>query len=598
VESPAYTPDQVKSFPDKPGVYRFYNITDQVIYVGKAKSLKARVSSYFNDLSGHNRKTRKMVGEIARIEITLVNSEFDALLLENSLIKEYQPRYNILLKDDKSFPFIMVAKEPFPRVFYTRRLNRKKGRFFGPYASVRAMKSVLELLRNLYTIRTCSLALSAENIKAGKFKVCLEYHIGRCKAPCVGLQTEEEYLSDIRLAEDILKGNLAPVRNYFKERMTTAAEKLEYEQAQIMKEKLEMLEKFQARTVIVNPEINDVDVFAITNDQKFAYVNYMKIANGSIVLSNTVEVKKKLEEPDNELLAQIMVDMRRQAQSTSREILSNIPVDYEPGAEVRVPKIGDKKKLIDLAMKNALYFKKEKLTAAKPEGYRELRVLEQLQSDLHLKTIPEHIECFDNSNLSGTNPVASMVYFHKGKPAKKEYRHFNIKTVTGPNDFASMEEIVYRRYKRLLEEKTTLPDLVVVDGGKGQLSSAVEAMRKLDIYGKVPVIGIAKRLEEIYFPNDEFPLHINKKSESLKLLQHIRNEAHRFAITFHRDKRSKKAIGSELTVIEGIGHKTMEKLLKKFKSVKKLKEASEDEIAQVIGKSKAQVVVAAFTQDQ
>ncbi len=595
MESPAYTPEQVKYFPDKPGVYRFYNTTDRVIYVGKAKSLRARVSSYFNDSPGQNRKTRKMVSEIARIEITLVNSEFDALLLENSLIKEYQPRYNILLKDDKSFPFIMVVKEPFPRVFYTRRVNRKKGRFFGPYASVRAMKSVLELLRNLYTIRTCSLPLSADNIKSGKFKVCLEYHIGRCKGPCVGLQTEEEYLSDIRLAEDILKGNLAPVRNYFKDRMTIAAEKLEFEQAQIMKEKLEMLEKFQARTVIVNPEINDVDVFAITTDQKSAYVNYMKIANGSIVLSNMIEVKKKLEESDDELLGQIMLDMRRQAQSTSSEILSNIPVDYEPGAEVRVPKIGDKKKLIDLAMKNALYFKKEKLNAAKPERYRELRVLEQLQSDLHLKTLPEHIECFDNSNLGGTNPVASMVYFHKGKPAKKEYRHFNIKTVTGPNDFASMEEIVYRRYKRLLEEQSTLPDLVVVDGGKGQLSSAVEALRKLDIYGKVPVIGIAKKLEEIYFPNDEFPLHINKKSESLKLLQHIRNEAHRFAITFHRDKRSKKAIGSELTGIEGIGQKTMEKLLNKFKSVKKLKEASENEIAPVIGKSKAKVVVAALS---
>jgi excinuclease ABC subunit C len=587
MEIPKYTPDEVRNFPKKPGVYRFYNKTSEVIYVGKAKNLKARVTSYFNDLGTQNRKTYKMVSEILSIEFTIVNSEFDALLLENSLIKQYQPKYNILLKDDKSFPYITVVKEPFPRIYSTRRVYRSRGKYFGPYTSVRAMKSVLELIRNLYHVRTCNLNLAREQIEKGKYKVCLEYHIGKCKAPCVGLQSEDDYLDDIRLAEDILKGNLAPVRGYFKDQMQMAATKMEFEYAQTMKDKLELLEKFQSRTVIVNQNLTDIDVFGITSDEKMAYVNYLKIANGSIILSKTVEVKKKLDESDAELLAQIIFDLRQSYKSDSKEILTNIEIEYELDVESRVPKIGDKKKLVDLAMKNALYYKKEKLNAAKPEGYRERRVLEQLQHDLQLTTLPEHIECFDNSNLGGSHPVASMVYFKNGKPAKKEYRKYNIKTVEGPNDFASMEEIVYRRYKRLMEENTDLPDLVVVDGGKGQLSSAVSALKKLEIYGQVPIIGIAKRLEEIYFPNDEFPIHISKKSESLKLLQHIRNEAHRFAITFHRSKRSKGAINTSLSEIEGIGTKTAEKLLKHFKSVKKIKAASPEEIEKVIGKAKA-----------
>jgi len=594
MEIPRYTPDEVKNFPKKPGVYRFYNKSSEVIYVGKAKNLKSRVASYFNDLSGQNRKTFKMVSEINSIEFTIVNSEFDALLLENSLIKQYQPRYNILLKDDKSFPYITVVKERFPRIFSTRRVYRSRGKYYGPYTSVRAMKSVLELIRNLYHVRTCNLNLSKENIEKGKFKVCLEYHIGKCKGPCVGLQTQQDYMKDITLAEDILKGNLAPVRGYFKEQMQQAAEKMDFEFAQVMKEKLELLEKFQSRTVIVNQKLTDIDVFGITSDDKNAFVNYVKIANGSIILSKTVEVKKKLEESDEDLLVQIVFDLRRRYKSESKEILTNIEIEYDPEIECRVPKIGDKKKLVDLALKNALFYKKEKLSAAKPDGYRERRVLEQLQSDLQLTTLPEHIECFDNSNLGGSHPVASMVYFQKGKPAKKEYRKYNIKTVEGPNDFASMEEIVYRRYKRLLDEKTSLPDLVVIDGGKGQLSSAVNALKKLEIYGQVPIIGIAKRLEEIYFPHDEFPVHISKKSESLKLLQHIRNEAHRFAITFHRSKRSKGAIGSSLAEIEGIGEKTAEKLLKHFKSVKKLKAAKMVEIVKVVGKSKAEKVVEAL----
>lgn len=590
MDVPKYTPDEVKNFPKKPGVYRFYNKSAGVIYVGKAKDLKARVSSYFNENTGQNRKTTKMVSEIATIEFTIVNSEFDALLLENSLIKQYQPRYNILLKDDKSFPYITVVKEPFPRIYSTRRVNRSRGKYFGPYTSVRAMKSVLELIRNLYHVRTCNLNLSQEQIEKNKYKVCLEYHIGKCKAPCVGLQSEADYLNDIRQAEQILKGNLAPVRSYFKDEMHDAASEMDFEYAQVMKDKLELLEKFQSKTVIVNQNLTDIDVFGITSDEKTAYVNYLRIANGSIILSKTVEVKKKLDEQNEELLVQIIFDLRQKYKSESNEILTNVDIDYELDAECRVPKIGDKKKLVELALKNALFYKKEKLNAARPEGYRELRVLEQLKKDLQLTELPEHIECFDNSNLGGSNPVASMVYFRKGKPAKNEYRKYNIKTVEGPNDFASMEEIVFRRYRRLLDEETPLPNLIVIDGGKGQLSSAVNALKKLDVYGKIPIIGIAKRLEEIYFPNDEFPVHISKKSESLKLLQHIRNEAHRFAITFHRSKRSKKATGSALLEVEGIGQKTAEKLLKHFKSVKKLKDAGLSEIEELIGKSKANVL--------
>lgn len=588
---PRYKPDEVKNIPKKPGVYRFYNKEFTVIYVGKAKDLRSRVSSYFNDLSGQNRKTFKMVSEIAQIEFTIVNTEFDALLLENSLIKEYQPKYNILLKDDKSFPYITVVKESFPRVFSTRRVDRKKGKYYGPYTSLPAMKSILELVRNLYYLRTCNLNLSEQNIKSGKFKVCLEYHIGKCKAPCVGLQNEEEYMQDIRLVEDILKGNLAPVRGYYKEHMQASAEKMDYEKAQVMKDKLDLLEKFQSRTVIVNQNLTDIDVFAISSDEKIAYVNYIKIANGSIILSKTVEVKKKLEEPDNELLVQIAIDLRQRYKSASKEILTNIEIEYDLNVECRVPKIGDKRKLVELALKNALFYKKERLSLNKPNDFREKRVLEQLQGDLQLRTLPVHIECFDNSNLGGSNPVASMVYFKNGKPAKKEYRKYNIKTVTGANDFASMEEIVYRRYKRLLDENTPLPDLVIVDGGKGQLSFAVRALKDLGIYGKLPIIGIAKRLEEVYFPNDEYPIHISKKSESLKLIQHLRNEAHRFAITFHRSLRSKGAINSEISDIKGIGEETAKKLLRHFKSVKKLKAADAEEIEQVIGKSKAEIVI-------
>ena len=590
MESPRYRSADVKNFPPRPGVYRFYNKKSKVIYVGKAKELKARVSSYFVDLTGQNYKTRKMVSEIDTIDFIIVNSEFDALLLENNLIKSHQPKYNILLKDDKSFPYICIFHEPFPRIQSLRNPIAGKGKYYGPYTSVRAMKSVLELIRNLYYIRTCALDLSQKKIMDGKYKVCLEYHIGKCKAPCVGLQEEEEYGLDVKQADEILRGNLVPVKQFFKSSMAAASQEMAFERAQMMKDKLELLDKFQAKTVIVNQNISEVDAFGIVSDADRAYVNYFRISNGAIILSQTVEVKKKLDETDEEILTQIVVDMRDKYKSTSGEILTNRALTYEMDVETRVPKIGDKKKLVDLAVKNALFYKKERYEQAAPKTYREQRVLKQLMDDLQLKSIPEHIECFDNSNLQGSNPVASMVCFRKGKPFKNEYRKFHIKSVEGPNDFASMYEIVHRRYHRLQKEGKPLPDLVVVDGGKGQLSSAVDALRALGIYGQVPVIGIAKKLEEIYFPGDQYPVHIQKRSESLKLLQHLRNEAHRFAITFHRQQRSDKAISSALLSLDGVGELSAIKLLRKFKSVKKIRQATLEELAAVVGEARARSI--------
>ncbi|MEL6536617.1 MAG: excinuclease ABC subunit UvrC [Bacteroidota bacterium] len=591
MEIPRYTPDQVLSFPDSPGVYRFFNQENILIYVGKAKSLKKRVASYFNKSVTQSRKTMKMAREIVEIEFTLVNTEFDALLLENNLIKQNQPKYNILLKDDKTFPFIVVSNERFPRIFSTRRVIPSQGRYFGPYASVRAMNSVLDLLRKLYKIRTCKYNLSEENISAGKFKVCLEYHIGNCLGPCEGLQEESNYQQDIESAVNILKGNLGLVRSHFKTKMQEAAEQLAFEKAQEFKDRLDLLDKFQAKSLVVHPKISNVDVFTIVSDEKLAFVNYLKINEGTIVNTQTVEVRKKLDESPEEILTLMVIELRDRFQSTSGEIITNLPlvIDLE-GPTVTVPKIGDKKKLTELSIKNALYFKKERLNKPEDTLSRDERILTRLQQDLQLKTLPKHIECFDNSNLGGTNPVASMVCFKNAKPSKQNYRHYNIKTVVGPDDFASMKEIVGRRYKRLVEEESPLPDLVVVDGGKGQLSSAVEALRELNLYGRIPIVGIAKRLEEIFFPEDPIPLHIEKKSESLKLIQHMRDEAHRFAITFHRQKRSKSTFKTELEDIPGIGKKTADKLLAHFKSVQKVMQAPEEEIAELIGKEKAKGV--------
>ncbi|MEQ9443875.1 MAG: excinuclease ABC subunit UvrC [Cyclobacteriaceae bacterium] len=591
MEIPYYTPDQVHLLPDQPGIYKYYDVDRTLIYVGKAKNLKKRVSSYFTRSKNTNRKTAKMVREIRTIEFTIVNSEFDALLLENSLIKKNQPKYNILLKDDKSYPFILLTNERFPRIIATRQRIPDAGIYFGPFASVKAMNNILELFRNLYTLRTCRYDLSEENIKASKYKVCLEYHIGNCKGPCEDLQSEEDYNRDIEQATNILKGNMGVARTYFKEKMQQAAEALEFEVAQQYKEKLSLLVKYQAKSVVVNTHIGDTDVFTIVSDEQIAYINYLKANKGTIVLTKTIEIKKKLDESDEDILMLMIVELRERYLSATKEILTNIavPVSLED-VTITIPKIGDKRKLVDMSVKNALYYKQERVNRVQEYQQRVSRVVLKLQEDLRLKHPPLHIECFDNSNLQGSNPVASMVCFKNGKPSKQDYRKFNIKTVVGSDDFASMYEVVFRRYKRLLEEEIELPNLIVIDGGKGQLNAACQALKDLGIYGDVPILGIAKRLEEIYTPEDPYPLHIDKKSESLKLIQRIRDEAHRFAITFHRKKRSNAALRSELEDIKGIGKKTVLSLLKNFKSVKNIREVSEEELAGLIGASKAKAI--------
>lgn len=578
----------VQRLPESPGIYRYYNDVDELIYVGKAKNIKKRVTSYFNKNTGVNRKTLKLVSEIKRIEFTVANSEFDALLLENNFIKQNQPKYNILLKDDKTFPYICILKEPFPRIIYTRKYIPKQGEYFGPYSSVVAMKNVLELARKLYSIRTCSLLLNENNVQQKKFKVCLEYHLGNCKGPCEGLQDERSYLEEIAQARNILKGNINIVIQYFSTEMKTAAENMEFEKAQRYKLKLETLDRFQSKSLVVNRDLTNIDVFTITSLPDYAYVNYLQIKEGSIIFSKTVEVKKKLDEPDDELLSLAVQELRDQVKSNHNIILSNIPITtLEDGIENTIPQIGDKKKLVALSIKNALELRKERELFREGKKSKQKETLLILQKDMQLPNLPSIIECFDNSNLQGTTPVASMVRFVDGKSDRKGYRHFNIKTVEGPNDFASMKEIVGRRYKRILEENGPLPDLIIVDGGKGQLSSACEALKELNIYGQIPIAGIAKRLEEIYYPEDPLPLHINKKSPGLLLLQQIRDEAHRFAITFHRQKRSKGQITTELDSLAGIGKKTAEKLLKEFKSVKKIKEASLEQLEKLVGRKKA-----------
>lgn len=584
---PFYTPEQINLLPNEPGIYKFFGQDNKLIYVGKAKNLKKRVSSYFNKTNNSDRKTRRMVSEIRSIEFTIVNSELDALLLENSLIKNHQPRYNIMLKDDKTYPYICLTKERFPRIYATRTVNHENGTYFGPYASVKAMYNVVDLIKHLYTIRTCRYTLSEENVKQLKYKLCLEYHIGNCKGPCQDLQTEEVYNKDIEQVVHILKGNLGLVKNHFKNDMMEASENMEFERAQEYKDKIQLLDKFQAKSLVVNQNIADVDVFTIVSDDKIAFVNYLKIKNGAIIYTQSVEVKKKLDEKDEDILSLVIVELMERYQIQFTEVISNVNVQLSD-INFAIPKIGDKKKLVELSIKNALYYKHERYNnGLTPKETRENRILNKLQEDLQLKAIPAHIECFDNSNMQGTNPVASMVCFKNGKPSKKDYRHYNIKTVEGPDDFASMYEVTFRRYKRILEEKENLPDLIVIDGGKGQLSAASRALKDLEIYGSVPIIGIAKRLEEIYFPEDPYPLHIEKKSESLMLLQRIRDEAHRFAITFHRNKRSKSSFNTQIESIKGIGKKTTDKLLQHFKSYKKIQEADPNEIIQIIGKDKA-----------
>lgn len=585
--------EKVASLPDDPGIYRFYDRDNILIYVGKAKSLRKRVGSYFVKQSQYNRKTERLVSEIRRIEFTLANTEFDALLLENNFIKQNQPKYNILLKDDKTFPYLCILKEPFPRIIYTRKYIPRQGEYFGPYSSVVSMKSVLELVRKLYSIRTCNLLLTEENILKKKFKVCLEYHLGNCKGPCEGLQDETQYLQEIALARNILKGHLSIVENYFLENMERASHDMEFERAELFKHKLELLEKFQSKSMVVNRRLTDIDVITITSSEQEAFINFLQIKEGAIIFSKNVEVRKRLEESDEEILTIVAQQLRMETGSTHPIIFSNLPLLVkDESIENVVPQIGDKKKLIDLSLKNVLYLKAKKEISKEEAKIKNVEVLKGLQKDLQLKKLPQIIECFDNSNLQGSDPVASMVRFVDGRPNKSGYRHFNIKTVEGPDDFASMKEIVRRRYHRIISENSELPNLIIVDGGKGQLSSAVEALQELSLYGQIPVIGIAKRLEEIYYPEDPLPLHLSKKSQSLFLIQQIRDEAHRFAITFHRQKRSSKVFFTALEAIPGIGKKTTDLLLASFRSFKKIQNASLEELEAVVGKSKAEMVKA------
>lgn len=581
----------MRHLPGSSGVYQFYNSENALIYVGKAKDLKKRVTSYFSKTSGHSRKTLRLVSEIKKVEYIVSGTEFDALLLENTLIKQNQPKYNILLKDDKTFPYLCILNERFPRIISTRKYIAEQGEYFGPYAGVVGMKNILELVRKLYTIRTCNLLLSKNNIEQKKFKVCLEFHIGNCKGPCEGLHNEEEYLKDIGQIRSILKGQISIVEKYFTDAMEKASLNLMFEKAQQFKEKIEALEWFQIKSLVVNRALTDIDVITITSGSEYAYANYLIVKEGAVIFSKSIELKKKLEESDEELISFSLLELRTQSLSTNAEVLSNIPITLLPeGMENTVPKIGDKKKLVLLSLKNTLELQRERDLSRSEKKSKQHEVLSVLQKDLQLQSLPVVIECFDNSNFQGTTPVASMVRFVDGKPDKKGYRHFNIKTVTGPDDFASMKEIVLRRYYRLLQESHLLPNLILIDGGKGQLSSACEALKELGIYGQVPIAGIAKKLEEIYYPEDPVPLHINKKSQGLRLLQFIRDEAHRFAITFHRDKRSKSFIKTEMDELKGIGKQSIEKLLSHFKSLKKIKAASFEDIEKVVGTSKALLV--------
>ncbi|MRX62978.1 excinuclease ABC subunit UvrC [Maribacter luteus] len=586
---------QISTLPKSPGVYQFYDDENKILYVGKAKNLKKRVSSYFTKNHEYG-KTRILVKKIKHIKHIVVSTESDALLLENNLIKKYRPRYNVLLKDDKSYPWICIKNERFPRIFPTRKLIKDGSEYFGPYTSMYTVKTLLELIKNIYPIRTCNYDLSQEKINAGKYKVCLEYHLGNCLGPCEGFQSIGDYDRQVSEIRDILKGNFKSSLQSFKNKMKSLADEMRFEEAQQFKDKINVLENYQSKTTIVNPKINNVDVFSIITDDAFAYINFLQLSHGSIIRSHTMEIKKKLDEKDEDLLQLAIFELRQRFNSESKELYVPFKVVVEPHLKVTIPKLGDKRKILDLSIRNAKYYRQERFNQIKimdPERHTN-RIMAQMKIDLRLSEEPRHIECFDNSNIQGSNPVAACVVFKNGKPSKKDYRHYNIKTVDGPDDFASMEEVVFRRYKRLLNEEQPLPQLIVIDGGKGQLSSALRSLDVLGLRGKIAIIGIAKRLEEIYFPEDPIPLYLDKKSESLKIVQQLRNEAHRFGITFHRNKRSKAAINSELENIEGIGEKTASDLLKKFKSVKRIKSASLDNLTAVVGMAKAKKIFEAF----
>ncbi len=579
---------QIKSLPNTPGVYQYYDRADKILYIGKAKNLKKRVSSYFNK-NHENGKTRVLVEKIASIKHIVVETETDALLLENNLIKKYQPKYNVLLKDDKTYPWICIKKEPFPRVFLTRNVWKDGSEYFGPYTAVKTARTLLSLIKELYPLRTCAYNLNEENIKNKKYKVCLEFHIKNCKGACEALQSVEEYEIEIKEIRNILKGNFKSSLKSFEALMYDFAGRSAFEEAHKVKEKIQLLSNYQAKSTVVNPSISNVDVFSIVSDESFAYVNFLKITNGAIIQSHTVEIKKKLDEDDKSLLELAIIEIRERFHSNSPELYTPFDVEIGEMLKVTVPKLGDKKRIVELSLRNAKYYRQERfkqIQIVDPDRHTK-RIMAQMQKDLRLNEEPRHIECFDNSNIQGSNPVAACVVFKNGKPDKKEYRHFNIKTVVGPDDYSSMEEVVHRRYKRLLDEERKLPQLVIVDGGKGQLSSALKSLDVLGLRGKIAIIGIAKRLEEVYYPGDPIPMYLDKKSESLKIIQQLRNEAHRFGIKHHRNKRSKGAIQTELSMINGIGEKTILALLKKFRSIKRIKNATFDEIEQLIGRDKA-----------
>ncbi|GAA0872951.1 excinuclease ABC subunit UvrC [Gangjinia marincola] len=582
---------QIKTLPQTPGVYQYYDKDERLLYVGKAKNLKKRVSSYFTK-SHTSHRIGVMVKKIVNIKHIVVETESDALLLENTLIKTRQPRFNVMLRDDKTYPWIIIKNERFPRVFYTRKKINDGSEYFGPYTSVRTIKILLELIKELYPLRTCNYDLSKEKIEAGKYKVCLEYHLGNCVGPCENKQAEADYMQNIEAIRQIVKGNFKDSIYFFEQKMAMHAENMEFEEAQRYKTKLERLQKYQAKSTVIHASITNVDVYSITSDEGYGYINYLKINKGAIVRSHTIEIKKKLDESDRELLELAIIELRQRFDSTSKEIY--VPFKVKVGEEIKVtvPKLGDKKAIVDLSLRNAKEYRMEKFKQMKivdPDRHTN-RVMAQMKEDLRLSAEPRHIECFDNSNIQGTNPVAACVVFKNGKPSKKDYRKFNIKTVEGPDDFASMEEVVYRRYRRLKEEDEPLPQLIVIDGGKGQLSSAVKALDILGLRGKIAIVGIAKRLEEIYFPGDKIPIYLDKRSESLKIIQQLRNEAHRFGITFHRNKRSKAALGSELEQIPGVGEKTAVELLKHFRSVATIKKTEKQKLAEIIGNAKATIV--------
>lgn len=582
---------QLQTLPQSPGVYQYYDKNGRILYVGKAKNLKKRVTSYFTKRHDSHR-IGVMVKKVHEIRHIVVASETDALLLENNLIKKHQPRFNVMLKDDKTYPWICIKNERFPRVFPTRRLIKDGSEYYGPFTTFKTVNTLLDLIKGLYQLRTCNYDLSEEKIRNGKYKVCLEYHLGNCKGPCEALMGEKEYNENIEAIRQIVKGNFKDSLQQFRQKMKELAEIMEFEQAQQIKNKIEILENYQSKSTVVNPRITNVDVFSIVSDEGYGYVNFLQISHGAIIRSHTIEMKKKLDETDKELLELGIVEIRQRFQSNSKEVYVPFKVDLGEDVKITVPQLGDKKKIIEFSNRNARYYRQEQFKQMKivdPDRHVN-RIMAQMKEDLRLHEEPRHIECFDNSNIQGTNPVAACVVFKNGKPSKKDYRKFNIKTVEGPDDFASMEEVVFRRYRRLLEEEEPLPQLIIVDGGKGQLSSGVKALEDLGLRGKIAIIGIAKRLEELYYPGDTIPLYLDKRSETLKIIQQLRNEAHRFGITFHRNKRSKSALNTELEAITGIGDKTIVQLLTHFRSLKRIKEASLEDLSNVVGPAKATIV--------